>query len=145
MGLCRSRSPSLLPNESWTRSSKRYCIWSMSRNPECWRETEGSMRVLRLGIDHATGKLLYPALEEQVLAQALRQGVARNLARLRSESEAVSQAVAFRGEVQPQPTVNLADPRAAGWTYLVAEDDPRRSEIASIMKPLALYRGMDDC
>jgi len=103
------------------------------------------MRVLRLGIDHATGKLLYPALEEQVLAQALRQGVARNLARLRSESEAVSQAVAFRGEVQPQPTVNLADPRAAGWTYLVAEDDPRRSEIASIMKPLALYRGMDDC
>jgi hypothetical protein len=102
------------------------------------------MRVLRLGIDHRTGELLYPAIDEEAFARNLRAGVEKNLARLVGETAAGGRATSFLGEVGQQPTVNLADPRAAGWSWLVAADDPRRGELTEILKPLAEHRGMEN-
>ena len=38
----------------------------------------------------------------------------------------------------------MGDPRKAGWTFLVAKEDPRRDQIIQTLQPLAAHRGMED-
>jgi hypothetical protein len=49
---------------------------------------------------------------------------------------------AFRGEVERERTVDLGDPRAAGWTFLVNAKDPQRGDLERALAPLAAHRGM---
>ena len=51
-------------------------------------------------------------------------------------------ALTFRNEIEREPTVDLGEPRAAGWTFLVNEQDPNRSQIVDILRPLAIHRRM---
>ena len=41
-------------------------------------------------------------------------------------------------------TVDLGDPRSAGWSFLVAADDPKRDRLIEVLRPLAEHRGMKD-
>ena len=40
--------------------------------------------------------------------------------------------------------IDLADPRAAGWAFIVGRDDPRKRELTLALKRLAEHRGMPD-
>ena len=50
----------------------------------------------------------------------------------------------FRGEIERERTVDLGDPRAAGWTFLLNGNDPQINDIIKILRPLAEHRGMVD-
>lgn len=41
-------------------------------------------------------------------------------------------------------SVNLDDPLAAGWTFLISSKDKKMSELMEIIKPLTRHRGMQD-
>ena len=51
--------------------------------------------------------------------------------------------LAFEGGMEVR-SIDLENPREAGWTYIVNEKDPQKEEISKILQPLAKYRGMKD-
>src|SRR3954470_24380857 len=99
------------------------------------------MKIAALGIDRS-GRLLFPPREESELARDLVAALGTNAPALKAAAAATTSGVAFRGEVQRRP-VDPADPRAAGWTFLVAASDPQRADIVEAVRPLAEARGMD--
>lgn len=64
--------------------------------------------------------------------------------KLRQDRVSTQYGERLRGERDRSRTVDLADPRAAGWTFLLAEDDPRADGIIEAIRPLAEHRGMRD-
>jgi hypothetical protein len=56
--------------------------------------------------------------------------------------DASSAALRYHAE-QARRAEDVADPRAAGWAYLVAARDPRRDDWERTLAPLAKLRGMD--
>jgi hypothetical protein len=81
-------------------------------------------------------------MDEALFTERLRAALDRNADELRDEAARTSQATVFRGEVEAEPTIDLRDPRAAGWTFLVGADDPNRDDIVDVLRPLAEQRGM---
>ena len=90
-----------------------------------------------------SGELLFEAVDEQKFAHTLAAALERNAPRLRALADSTTQGVTFRGEIGRRVR-DAGDPLQAGWTFLVAKNDPRRAEITEILKPLAEHRGMED-
>lgn len=102
------------------------------------------MKIRGMGINYSTGGLLVKPLDEQVFAQKIQESLHRNAEEVRNLTRATVTATTFRGEVEREPTVDLGDPRAAGWTFLVNDNDPQRDEIIEALRPLAEHRGMEN-
>lgn len=90
-----------------------------------------------------SGELLFEAVDEQKFVQTLAAALERNAPSLRALADSTTKGVTFRGEIGRRVR-DAGDPLQAGWTFLVAKDDPRRAEITEILKPLAKHRGMED-
>ena len=95
-----------------------------------------------MGLDLAGGRLFAP-LESTDLTKRLIAGLERNADRVRGLAQTGAQAVVFRGE-QRRVALDAGDPLAAGWTFLVGANDPKRAEIVAAIRPLAEARGMAD-
>ena len=97
------------------------------------------MRICPLGLDATTWAALADPVDELDFADRVAASLGDNVGELR----AVAGAVAKGDLLRPAP-VDLGDPRAAGWTFLVAADDPDRAAITEVLRPLAGHRGMAD-
>ena len=97
---------------------------------------------MALGRNPDTGGPLVPPVAEEAFARALLQTIPDRGGEITALAMARSGGTRFRGLVERKPTLDLGDPLAAGWTYLVAAGDPRQAEIARILRPLAIRRGM---
>ena len=100
------------------------------------------MRILGTGIDYSSGDLLIGPFDEDAFGEAVLDSLQRHAGELQSAGRTRARGTAFRGEVERTRTVDLGDPRAAGWTFLVNRRDPRRAEIEKALAPLAEHRGM---
>ena len=100
------------------------------------------MKIGAFGKD-LTGTLLFSPLDEDTFARELAAALEENAPSLRGLAQTTAKAVTFRGEIK-QRVKNPADPREAGWTFVVAESDSRRDQIVQILGPLAQHRNMDD-
>lgn len=100
------------------------------------------MDVLGMGLN-LKGERLYPVIGARDMADALRDRLLPNGARIRGMSAATSHGVEFRGE-QKRRVVDVGDPKAVGWTFLVAESDPHKGAITEALAPLIQARGMAD-
>jgi hypothetical protein len=101
------------------------------------------MRILGLGMDFSTGKPLVGPMDEMEFSDRVVEALGRNAAEIRDLTRTSGIAATFRGEIERKPTVDLGDPRAAGWTYLVNQSDPQYTAIVDAMRPLAEHRGME--
>jgi hypothetical protein len=90
-----------------------------------------------------SGELLFKAVEEQKFVHTLVAALERNAPSLQALAESTTRGVTFRGEIGRRVR-DAGDPLQAGWTFLVAKNDPRRAEITEVLKPLAKHRGMED-
>jgi hypothetical protein len=100
------------------------------------------MNILGLGLNRS-GNPLFAPRDEQVVVDSLVRALARNAERLRTLASATSECVAFRGEVQRR-VIDVGDPRATGWMFLVRSDDERRAKIVEALAPLAEWRAMPE-
>lgn len=98
------------------------------------------MKLAGLGIDFSTGKLLYQSVDEEQFADRIFALTSDRVPSMRMMLQAVTPGVTFRGEMEKKPSIDLNDPKSAGWTYLINENDPQRPEIESILTPLAKHR-----
>ncbi|TIL42219.1 hypothetical protein [Mesorhizobium sp.] len=100
------------------------------------------MKLFVNGINHSTGVPLFPPLDEQDFAAGVVAALSRNAAELRILSRSTATGTTFRGEIERERMVDLGDPRAAGWTFLLNGNDPQREAIIEALRPLAEHRGM---
>jgi hypothetical protein len=100
------------------------------------------MQIMGMGIDFSTGDLLMPSMEEQEFAGLILEALRRNAEEIASLTRISTAGTTFRGEVEREQTVDLGDPRLAGWTFLVNENDPQRHDVIDILRPLAEHRGL---
>ncbi|HZM82566.1 MAG TPA: hypothetical protein VFC19_43170 [Candidatus Limnocylindrales bacterium] len=100
------------------------------------------MRILRFGVTGPNADPVFGGVDEQLfagLAAGAAQGaVVADAAWLRPTLE---QQLWF-GELAPQAYVDLSDPAAAGWTFVVAANDPDRDSWIAAIEPLARHRRM---
>lgn len=102
------------------------------------------MKILATGLSRATGEPLVEPIDAAVFGEQVRQGLERNADDLRERAKATSQGAVYRREVELGPVVDVRDPRAAGWTFLVNADDPDRDALVDAVRPLAEHRRMPD-
>src|SRR5215831_7842564 len=100
------------------------------------------MKIMALGLDFS-GKQIFPSRDEEEVMLTLVNALEANAASMQNLTRTTQQAFTFRGE-RERRIIDLADPRTAGWTYLVNANDPQCEEIAQILRPLAQHRGMSD-
>ncbi len=101
------------------------------------------LKIYPLGIDYSTKELLFQPIDEQDFGKALYESLKKFGDTLGNLSNAISKGTTFRGELVSR-TVNINDPRQAGWTFLINEKDPHRNDIIDAIRPLAEHRGMAD-
>jgi hypothetical protein len=99
------------------------------------------MRIVANGRHFRTRHLLVPPLDVDQFTERLLHCLGRNEQEIR---RVAATAASFRGELQREPTVDLGDPRAAGWTFLINAKDPAREALIDALAPLALHRGKRD-
>ena len=102
------------------------------------------MNLVVPGLDPVTDRLLVEALDEDQLASALAESLPDSWARAQALAAAAATGERSRAVIERRRTPDLGDPHEAGWTYLVAADDPDRDRIAAALRPLARHRGMVD-
>lgn len=100
------------------------------------------MQIHGMGLD-LKGQRLFPGIESQAFTNRLIEALALNGQRVKQLARAGERGVVFRGE-QRRTTIDVGDVSAAGWTFLVNRDDPRRADIIAALEPLAKHRKMDD-
>lgn len=100
------------------------------------------MRIMANGIDYSTGESLIAPMEVEALSQRLEQALQQNIDEVRELAGSTRQGMIFRDEIESLPTPNLADPRTAGWRFLVNENDPHYEAMVEAIRPLAEHRGM---
>jgi hypothetical protein len=100
------------------------------------------MRILGMGLDRQ-GKRLFEPIEEVAFTEALLAQLAPNTERVKPLTQAAKRGTVFRGE-QAKLVVDRGDPKAVGWSFLIAEKDPRKDAIIEALAPLARARGMAD-
>lgn len=119
------------------------------------------MQIMGTGIDYRTDELLVKPIDSKAFAEKIWESLNKNsqnfgtltdLGRealtFRTGREALTfrtgrMALTFEGEIECKP-LDLSNPKEAGWTYIVNENDPQKEEISKILQPLAEHRGMKD-
>lgn len=102
------------------------------------------MKIMGMGLDYRTGGLLIDPLDDAAFGERLEEGLSRNREELRARAAAAATRAAFRREIELAPAIDLRDPKAAGWTFLVNGDDPDLPEVMDALRPLADHREMAD-
>lgn len=102
------------------------------------------MTVMVTGVDWETGKLLVEPLSDDEFTARLVGQLPLQWPQEQRLSMAVESGTRLRGVIARGRTPDFGDPRAVGWTYLVAADEPLRDEISRALEPLARHRGMAD-
>jgi len=103
------------------------------------------MKVMALGLNYSTRKLLVDPVDGDKFAQTLLQSLGKNVDEVRSLSRSTTRGTTFRGSQEVErKVVDLGNPLSVGWTFLVSDKDPRKDEIIRAMRPLAERRGMKD-
>jgi hypothetical protein len=103
------------------------------------------MKVMSLGINYTTRKLLFDPLDDEQFAKAILQSLDKNVADVRSLTRSTTRGTTFRGGQElERKVVDLGDPLSVGWTFLIGDKDPQKQEIIAAMQPLAERRGMKD-
>jgi hypothetical protein len=100
------------------------------------------MKIMAFG-KKMSGDLLFKTLEEQVFFNALAKTLPLNAASMQTITDKASRGITFRGEISRR-VMDIGDPIQAGWTFLVSKEDPQRTEIIEVLKPLAQHRGMEN-
>ena len=100
------------------------------------------MKLAAPAFDLGRGRLLVEPVNEDAFARAVLNRLALQGPELRDLTEATRLGDTLRGTVKRRISRDLGDPLRVGWTYLVAEDDPDREDIARVLRPLADRRGM---
>lgn len=100
------------------------------------------MDIIGLGLD-PDRNLLFGPQNESVVADALIGALERNALALKNLTRTTSDAVSYRSEAK-RKILDVGDPRVAGWTFLVNEQDPSVAAIKAMLRPLAELRGMSD-
>ena len=100
------------------------------------------MKLFATGWDADTDTPLYTVRDETAFVDAFVHAYELRIDELRSQQALAARGAQFSTELQRRPLADRGDPRAVGWTYLVAKDDPDRDVIAEILAPLARHRGM---
>jgi|GEM_PF-744517 len=98
------------------------------------------MKITGLGLDFTTGKLLYESVPEEQFADDVYKLIGAKIPRMQLTLQATAPVTTFRGELQKKPSIDLNDPKSAGWTYLLNEKDPQREQIEKSLAPLAEHR-----
>lgn len=106
------------------------------------RRTGGNMAIVGFGLN-LDGRPLFSPMDEQDVADSLRAALARNAETVKRRTDLGTRGVTFRASVT-RPVKDVGDPRQAGWSFLLAANDPRRAELIEILRPLAELRGMED-
>lgn len=102
------------------------------------------MQVFANGINYRTGRLLVEPVELDDFIDRLLGSLQRNAEQVRRLTLVSGATATFRGELERERSVDLGDPRAAGWTFLLNAADPNRQAIIDAIGPLAVKRGMPD-
>lgn len=92
------------------------------------------MKIMALG-KSLSGKLLFPTLSQDEFSRR----VAASLGGIRDAS---AHPPLLGPRAFQRKSLDVGDPRQAGWTWLVAADDPRKDDYLAIIEPLARLRGM---
>jgi hypothetical protein len=100
------------------------------------------VKIMAFGLK-MSGELLFQPVDEEQFRKSLVAALPGNAAAMQAMADNTSRGITFRGEVK-QTVINPGDPRQAGWTFMVAKDDPQRQQIGQILQPLAVHRGMAD-
>ena len=102
------------------------------------------MQIMGLGINYSNGAPLVEPMDEQAFAGMIQKSLLLHAEEVRNLTRASTTATTFRDEVERERTVDLGDPRTAGWTFLVDGNDPQHTDIIRIIRSLAEHRGMED-
>lgn len=103
------------------------------------------MKVMSLGINYTTRKLLFDPIEERVFAKAVLDSLGKNVEDVRNLTRSITGGGAFRRAPEvKREVIDMGNPRKAGWSFLVGENDPLKDQIIKEMRPLAERRGMKD-
>ena len=98
--------------------------------------------IVATGLRYPGGDRFVPPIAEQDFGRSIEGALAGNADSLRTGTQQTRTSFAFREEMEAQPSADPADPRAAGWTYLLNQRDPDRQAIIDILRRLAVHRGM---
>ncbi len=98
------------------------------------------MKVLVTGRRYPDGSPLAAPLEASTLASRLIAALPARSGVLREEAARMRPGVVYRGELERAPTVDLGDPRSAGWAPLVAAEDPDADQRLAAIAVLAAHR-----
>jgi len=103
-----------------------------------------SMKIMAPAVDPANGKLLVEPMDEQAMGEALLRRLPAQGKQIKELSLATARGTTFRGARERPRQRDIGDPRAVGWTYLIASGEPARDRIVEAIEPLARRRGMKD-
>jgi hypothetical protein len=104
-------------------------------------ESSPSRVLVGTGLDLSRNHL-YRALDIHVAGERILKRLVENSLSFAAGRDQTFTAERMRGERRRVVGADLGDPKAAGWSYLVAEDDPDRDAIAQALELLAQHRGM---
>ncbi len=100
------------------------------------------MKIMAYG-KKMSGDLLFKTVDESQFVRILWEALPHNAPALLALADTTSRGMTFKGEIGRR-VKDLGDPIQAGWTFLVAKKDARRSAITEVLKQLAQHRGMED-
>jgi hypothetical protein len=101
------------------------------------------MTIVPLGVTYPEGAPLVPPQTSEMVALNAAQGESHSVA---SQSGRLTPLLrwrpAFRLDLAPTKAIDMTNPAEAGWTIVVAEEDPRRARLLDVVRPLVHHRGM---
>jgi hypothetical protein len=101
------------------------------------------MKFMVNGRRYPDGAPIAPPIEQEELARRLLGALEPNVDALREQARTTAGLTTYRGELEREPTVDLGDPKSAGWTVLVAQDDPQADDRVAAVAELAKHRGVE--
>jgi hypothetical protein len=98
--------------------------------------------IMALGLN-LSGAPLFATMPEEDVARALIGSLDQNIGKVQDLAQITTRGMSFRGEME-RLAIDPGDPQAAGWTFLVNEQDPQRPDLERLIRPLAEHRKMAD-
>jgi len=100
------------------------------------------MKVSPLGKKHSTGQLIFEPIDRVEFAKEIDDNYGKTIDKGKGISDTISTFAVTRGLIEHKAGLDIGNPREAGWTFLISEDEPLFEEIKQAIRPLADYRGM---